>query len=1643
MRLLYFLVATLFVCLITSVSVLAQVVNIDASPASLTFEGDVGDNLELILTISNSGNSTLDYQIFIENPVVSIASSVMFVKDDFADATLEENQDRINADVFITRGNNSGLFNAANESSFNGNGPSGTEWSLFPTVQSVPDDYGRWRDNAGPRVSNFFDFENVYSLRLIDEDRFFDVQFLSWTQNNNGGGFSYLRQEIVGEVLGANINEGSVGAQSSEEVIIVADLSLFRAGTFESTIVINSNATDNSTIEIPVTLNIGGGVPDLVLNEDDIELPSTVISATSTSEFIISNMGSGFLEIDNVVSDNQVFSASPTTFNIPPFGSALVTLSGTPTAVGTAMGNLTISSNVPDVILPVSVIGQNAPELDLPSTSLTFSFDAGTSNQEVLIIENTGDGTLEFSLEVESTSQDVVTFERPSLLNVEPITLENTDVISDDVWITRSHVNNRNGAALINAAVQSTLGTENNSGPEGTEWAFGKTTEQGVFDYDDWSDVASPSSVGRDLFFEFTSFYSMRLTNENRYFDIQFLSWNMGASEGGQGGGAFSYTRQEFPGWLTLDESDGFSSSSSIESGEQLMVSLDFAELRAGTYEASLILRSNDLDESEITIPIQITVSGGEPEINEDFQLEIGFDDIIVGSSQTLSLEFDNEGFVPVSISGISSDNPAFVPVATSLSVAPSLNPTLLDIVFTPDAVNSFSGELTLSTDDPDLPSVSINLNGEGVGNPVISIANTELIDQGVYPTDSTSTFIINVANTGESELTGNIRVELPGAEPVVFTKLPGADPFIAENQDRIADDIYITRGAQEGLFNAALENGYNNGPLGTEWAFGRSGAVSLNDDYGDWSGNACPSCEDTEDFFLYEFDYSLHLTGLARFYDLRYLAWSSGGNGGGFSYTRTEVPGWISVNPDFSISAGTDQDINFQFETTDFIAGTYPARIVFESNDPVTPEISIEATITVEGEPEVEISGTLLQFGDIFTNNTSTLSIEIENVGSDVLTISSTSGNSFLTVSPVEASISPTQSQQLLFSLTPTSEGMINETVTITTNDVNNPTFEININANSLDAPQIEVNPALIEVELFSGETEDIAINISNTGGSDLDWEFVDLSFPDLEDILTRFVSAQPVLSDLTPGTVQFMNEGNDEFFGGPFEDGNEFGTNGNGSINYTDGEISSSTSIDYFTLISNGVFISSGNLSGASSFGVSTSSELNSESGREVSGFEDDISFLGSGFRIFYRRVFGGTLPSVNQIIILEDNGNLERDLNLSPLTDENLITGLNGDDLRYYYLMFISEDGLFVTDNELREISNEIASIALNTGGLNLLSSNTPDMGVEQDVTSGTIEEEGDADVSTISINADEVGSGSFSFDLFISSNDPDNNLVRIPVDLRVGNIINNEDIDDIVVNEGFSSTTVDLDGVFVDSDGDELTFITASSRDDLVTIATQGNTATITEVSGTGSSTLSIAAADGNGNEAFANFQFRVNDIPDIVNELSDVTVDAGFQNQTINISDVFADSDEEDTLMLSVSSASEDVVTVTINEDSLLISEVGEGSSVITLSVDDGSGGTNMNTFTFTVEAIILSNIDVFQDDLTIYPNPSSQILNIQQQYLSKDAEWRIFNIEGKSMMSGPLSENTQINVSVLPAGIYNFVIEDNKVRTSKRISVVK
>ncbi|MEI6149325.1 MAG: immunoglobulin-like domain-containing protein, partial [bacterium] len=187
----------------------ATAVAAGGSPLSVSVAGTV-DTSEL-------GEYTLTYAAFdglgnvgFVQRIVKVVTSVPvpefwtrlvvpFAKQNYADWELPENQDRLTANVWLTRQDDRGLFNYSLESEYNSSTPSDTEWAYGDIADFSELTYMTWHEWSRLNGDTPSILGGDAVLHLISEDIYIPVKFTSWTSGEGvgGGGFSYERGGVV------------------------------------------------------------------------------------------------------------------------------------------------------------------------------------------------------------------------------------------------------------------------------------------------------------------------------------------------------------------------------------------------------------------------------------------------------------------------------------------------------------------------------------------------------------------------------------------------------------------------------------------------------------------------------------------------------------------------------------------------------------------------------------------------------------------------------------------------------------------------------------------------------------------------------------------------------------------------------------------------------------------------------------------------------------------------------------------------------------------------------------------------------------------------------------------------------------------------------------------------------------------------------------------------------------------------------------------------------------------------------------------------------------------------------------------------------------------------------------------------------
>ena len=195
-----------------------------------------------------------------------------------------------------------------------------------------------------------------------------------------------------------------------------------------------------------------------------------------------------------------------------------------------------------------------------------------------------------------------------------------------------------------------------------------------------------------------------------------------------------------------------------IQSGNSMDIEITFdAEgLYGGDYYANIIINSNDPDESEVIVPAHLHVTGA-PEItvSED---TVDFGVVYPNFSAADTVTIFNEGTDTLFVDDISSDNEDYLIDITTFILPPKEYQEVL-VTLTPSSMGLIAGLLTIESNDPDDPTLTIYMQGECLEPPDISVSPDSLCDS--LFTDEISADTLIIYNTGLSDLIFEIIINL------------------------------------------------------------------------------------------------------------------------------------------------------------------------------------------------------------------------------------------------------------------------------------------------------------------------------------------------------------------------------------------------------------------------------------------------------------------------------------------------------------------------------------------------------------------------------------------------------------------------------------------------------------------------------------------------------------------------------------------------------------------------------------------------------------------------------------------------------------------------------------------------------------------
>jgi len=217
-------------------------------------------------------------------------------------------------------------------------------------------------------------------------------------------------------------------------------------------------------------------------------------------------------------------------------------------------------------------------------------------------------------------------------------------------------------------------------------------------------------------------------------------------------------------------------------------------------------------------------------------------------------------------------------------------------------------------------------------------------------------------------------------------------------------------------------------------------------------------------------------------------------------------VPEYMTVSPPSgTVPAGGSVDLTLAFNTAGLFGGVYDGAVRITSNDPDEGVKVVPTHLTAVGVADIAAVPSSLDFGSVYVGLSADRAVSLNNAGSDPLTVSSlTFDNPAFTLVSVPAlpvTLGQGGSLALTVRWTPTAAcAPCAGNLLVMSNDPDENPFAVALTGTGLVPPEIGVAPPSLKVALAttlgpSALTGTKQLVIENTGGSDLTWSAEALS--------------------------------------------------------------------------------------------------------------------------------------------------------------------------------------------------------------------------------------------------------------------------------------------------------------------------------------------------------------------------------------------------------------------------------------------------------------------------------------------------------------------------------------------------------------------
>ena len=435
---------------------------------------------------------------------------------------------------------------------------------------------------------------------------------------------------------------------------------------------------------------------------------------------------------------------------------------------------------------------------------------------------------------------------------------------------------------------------------------------------------------------------------------------------------------------------------------------------------------------------------------------ELEFGEVSVGSSRELQLGISNLGMGELSLSKFSFSRKEFSTSPSELSIPPK-DLDYLTVVFTPQDSAEVTGKLTITTNDPNQPSVTVPLSGSGISKGIPSLVlEPEQLDFGFVRLGASIPLNLVISNEGIDTL----RISsITSTNPIFQVETSSA---AVPGGKSLTVRVFFTP-QDTSLVSAALDiqNNSSNQP---------SADVPL-------SGSGRKDLPAGLSISKTEVDYG------QVFADSQYVIEIDITSIGGESLLLTafEIDNNKFSVPftSTSLDPGETKRYPVSFEASDM--GNYQGTLTIYTSDPenTTVKVSLRAEVTTSPPTEIRLNPSLLSFGTVVVGLENNRSFWVVNPTGFILVVKSiiTSRPSDFGVGVESLQVNPMDSTRVTVTFSPQSEEQFAERVVLSTNVVGADTVAVELIGEGGEAPKPELELSSTSIDFGAVIVKEISL--------------------------------------------------------------------------------------------------------------------------------------------------------------------------------------------------------------------------------------------------------------------------------------------------------------------------------------------------------------------------------------------------------------------------------------------------------------------------------------------------------------------------------------------------------------------------------------